>query len=77
VNASPLSEDLKLTVVIAAYNEKRTIATVVERVRPVPVRIEVIAGARAVWHIVGLNLSAPAPRTTDLRRTAEVSPTEQ
>ena len=34
-------------------------------------------GAAAIWHIVRFNLSAPAPRTTDLRRSAEVSPIEQ
>jgi glycosyltransferase involved in cell wall biosynthesis len=38
-----VSEQLLLSVVIAAYNEERTIATVIERVREVPLRIEVVA----------------------------------
>ena len=34
---------LKLSVIIAAYNEERTVATIVERVRSVPLEIEIIA----------------------------------
>jgi glycosyltransferase involved in cell wall biosynthesis len=35
--------DLRLSVIIAAYNEARTIETIVERVRAVPLRIEIVA----------------------------------
>jgi glycosyltransferase involved in cell wall biosynthesis len=34
---------MKLSVIIAAYNEERTVATIVERVRSVPLEIEIIA----------------------------------
>jgi glycosyltransferase involved in cell wall biosynthesis len=34
---------MKLSVIIAAYNEERTVATIVERVRSVPLDIEIIA----------------------------------
>ena len=37
-----MAESLRLSVIIAAYNEERTIATVVERVRAVPLDIEII-----------------------------------
>jgi glycosyltransferase involved in cell wall biosynthesis len=36
-------DTLSLSVIIAAYNEEGTIATVVERVRAVPLRIEIVA----------------------------------
>jgi glycosyltransferase involved in cell wall biosynthesis len=36
-------ETLRLSVIIAAYNEDRTIAQIVDRVRTVPMRIELIA----------------------------------
>jgi len=36
-------EPLRLSVIIAAYNEERTIGTVVERVRVVPLDIEIVA----------------------------------
>ncbi len=36
-------EPIRVSVLIAAYNEERTIATVVERVRSVPLDIEVVA----------------------------------
>ena len=36
-------DSIRLSVVIAAYNEERTVATVVERVRAVPLDIEIIA----------------------------------
>lgn len=35
--------DLRLSVIIAAYNEARTVETIVERVRAVPLRIEIVA----------------------------------
>ena len=35
--------DLKLSVLIAAYNEERTVAAVVERVRAVPLTLEIVA----------------------------------
>jgi glycosyltransferase involved in cell wall biosynthesis len=38
-----LSDSPRLSVIIAAYNEERTIATVVDRVRQVPLPIEIIA----------------------------------
>ena len=38
-----MSSRLKLSVVIAAYNEERTITTIVERVRTVPIPIEIVA----------------------------------
>ena len=38
-----MAESIRLSVVIAAYNEERTIATVVDRVRAVPLDIEIIA----------------------------------
>jgi glycosyltransferase involved in cell wall biosynthesis len=38
-----VAESIRLSVVIAAYNEERTIATVVDRVRAVPLDIEIIA----------------------------------
>jgi glycosyltransferase involved in cell wall biosynthesis len=36
-------ESLRLSVIIAAYNEERTIGSVVERVRAVPLEIEIVA----------------------------------
>jgi glycosyltransferase involved in cell wall biosynthesis len=38
-----VSESIRLSVIIAAYDEERTIATVVDRVRAVPLDIEIIA----------------------------------
>jgi glycosyltransferase involved in cell wall biosynthesis len=38
-----VAEPIRVSVLIAAYNEERTIATVVERVRSVPLVIEVVA----------------------------------
>jgi glycosyltransferase involved in cell wall biosynthesis len=38
-----MSDPIRLSVVIAAYNEERTIAKVVDRVRAVPLNIEIIA----------------------------------
>jgi glycosyltransferase involved in cell wall biosynthesis len=38
-----MGDSIRLSVIIAAYNEERTIATVVERVRAVPLDIEIIA----------------------------------
>jgi glycosyltransferase involved in cell wall biosynthesis len=38
-----VAECIRVSVLIAAYNEERTIATVVERVRSVPLDIEVVA----------------------------------
>lgn len=38
-----MSEPIRLSVLIAAYNEERTIATVVERVRAVALDIEIVA----------------------------------
>ena len=38
-----MSKPLRVSVIIAAYNEERTIATVVERVRAVPLDLEVVA----------------------------------
>ncbi len=38
-----MAEPIRVSVLIAAYNEERTIATVVERVRSVPLDIEVVA----------------------------------
>lgn len=35
--------DLRLSVIIAAYNEERTVETIVERVRAVPLHIEIVA----------------------------------
>ena len=34
--------DLRLSVVIAAYNEEATLETVVRRVRQIPTRVEII-----------------------------------
>ncbi|HET8622793.1 MAG TPA: glycosyltransferase, partial [Gemmatimonadales bacterium] len=39
----PMPDGLRLTVLIPAYNESRTIETVVDRVRAVPLTIEIIA----------------------------------
>ena len=36
-------ESLRLSVVMAAYNEERTIEAIVDRVRAVPLRIEIVA----------------------------------
>ncbi len=38
-----MGDSIRLSVIIAAYNEERTIATVVDRVRAVPLDIEIIA----------------------------------
>jgi glycosyltransferase involved in cell wall biosynthesis len=38
-----MSESVRLSVIIAAYNEAGTIASVVERVRQVPLKIEIVA----------------------------------
>ena len=38
-----MGDTIRLSVIIAAYNEERTIATVVDRVRAVPLDIEIIA----------------------------------
>ena len=38
-----MSESLRLSVIVAAYNEERTIAEVVERVRAVPLDLEIVA----------------------------------
>jgi glycosyltransferase involved in cell wall biosynthesis len=38
-----VSDTIRLSVIIAAYNEESTIATVVERVRAVPLDIEIVA----------------------------------
>jgi glycosyltransferase involved in cell wall biosynthesis len=38
-----MGDSIRLSVIIAAYNEERTIATVVDRVRAVPLGIEIIA----------------------------------
>jgi glycosyltransferase involved in cell wall biosynthesis len=38
-----VSDELRLSVIIAAYNEERTVATVIDRVRRVPLPIEIIA----------------------------------
>jgi glycosyltransferase involved in cell wall biosynthesis len=38
-----VSESLRLSVIVAAYNEERTIAEVVERVRAVPLDLEIVA----------------------------------
>ena len=38
-----MAEPIRVSVLIAAYNEERTIATVVDRVRSVPLDIEVVA----------------------------------
>jgi glycosyltransferase involved in cell wall biosynthesis len=38
-----VSDGIRLSVIIAAYNEERTIAAVVERVREVPLSIEIVA----------------------------------
>jgi glycosyltransferase involved in cell wall biosynthesis len=38
-----VGDSIRLSVIIAAYNEERTIATVVDRVRAVPLDIEIIA----------------------------------
>ena len=38
-----MGDSIRLSVIIAAYNEERTIATVVDRVRSVPLDIEIIA----------------------------------
>jgi glycosyltransferase involved in cell wall biosynthesis len=38
-----VSDSIRLSVIIAAYNEERTLATVVDRVRAVPLDIEIIA----------------------------------
>jgi glycosyltransferase involved in cell wall biosynthesis len=40
---SPELETLRLSVIVAAYNEERTIAEIVERIRAVPIAIELIA----------------------------------
>ncbi|HEU5049115.1 MAG TPA: glycosyltransferase family 2 protein [Gemmatimonadales bacterium] len=41
--SEPLSQSIRLSVVIAAYNEERTIAELVGRVRSVPLDIEIVA----------------------------------
>jgi glycosyltransferase involved in cell wall biosynthesis len=38
-----MPESIRLSVIIAAYNEERTIAAVVERVRAVPLELEIVA----------------------------------
>jgi len=38
-----MGDSIRLSVIIAAYNEERTIATVVDRVRAVPLDVEIIA----------------------------------
>jgi glycosyltransferase involved in cell wall biosynthesis len=38
-----MSESIRLSVIIAAYNEERTLPTVVARVRAVPLNIEIVA----------------------------------
>ena len=38
-----MSESLRLSVIVAAYNEERTIAEAVERVRAVPLDLEIVA----------------------------------
>jgi glycosyltransferase involved in cell wall biosynthesis len=38
-----VGDSIRLSVIIAAYNEERTIATVVDRVRAVPLDIEIVA----------------------------------
>ncbi len=38
-----LTESFRLSVIIAAYNEERTVRTVVDRVRAVPLNIEIVA----------------------------------
>ena len=38
-----MGDSIRLSVIIAAYNEERTIAAVVDRVRAVPLDIEIIA----------------------------------
>jgi glycosyltransferase involved in cell wall biosynthesis len=38
-----VSDSIRLSVIIAAYNEERTIARVVDRVRAVPLNIEIVA----------------------------------
>jgi glycosyltransferase involved in cell wall biosynthesis len=38
-----MGESIRLSVIIAAYNEERTIAAVVDRVRTIPLNIEIIA----------------------------------
>ena len=40
---SPETAPMRLSVVIAAYNEERTIETIVDRVRAVPLDIEIVA----------------------------------
>src|SRR5688500_7345742 len=43
-DSQPLDRDnFRLSVVIAAYNEERTIESIVERVRAVPLAIEIVA----------------------------------
>lgn len=39
----PVPESIRLSVIIAAYNEERTIGAVVERVRGVPLDLEIVA----------------------------------
>ena len=38
-----MTSDLRLSVIMAAYNEEQTVAAVVERVRAVPLQIEIVA----------------------------------